>query len=293
MSLDSIKRNRTTVIQLKRAVLEETITHAYLFVGEPAARKELSIEFAKAILCMDCLDDNCGKCVICRKIEHNNHEDVFFIDKDGNSIKTEAIETLISSISYKSIGKRAVIIMDHADTMTVSAQNKLLKTLENPSGNTVIILLADRKHALKDTIISRCASFYLQEGEVLPDLQLSSLALDFLKLTAFGKPYYKKKDALEEIFADRSRCLDFLDMLEEKFRIWLFVAAKAPMCAFENEKLSFFEELPHTDITFIQKSVKALENARKAIQHGYNFSYAIKWLCLPLDSRRPMEESVW
>ncbi|NCB43692.1 MAG: AAA family ATPase [Clostridia bacterium] len=293
MSLDSIKRNRAAIIQLKRAVLEETISHAYLFVGEEAVRKEFSMEFAKAILCTNSLDDNCGKCVICRKIEHSNHEDVFFIDKDGNSIKTEAIETLISSISYKSIGKRTVIVMDHADTMTDSAQNKLLKTLEEPLGNTVIILLAERKHALRDTVISRCVSFYLQDGVISPDPQLSALALDFIHLSASGMPYYKKRDVLEEILADRNRCLNFLDVLEEEFRSWLFVAAKTPMCSFENEKLNFFEELPHTDVTFIQKSVKELENARKAIQHSYNVSYALKCLCLQLDNRRLMEELIW
>jgi DNA polymerase-3 subunit delta' len=290
MSLGSIKHNKAVIRQLKKVVLEDKISHAYLFVGEASTRRELGIEFSKAILCTESPDDNCDECVVCRKINHGNHEDVIFIDKDGSSIKTEAIENLISSISYKSIGARTVIIMDSADRMTVAAQNKLLKTLEDPAGNSIIILLAERKNALKDTIISRCVSFYLQEGEVFHDSRLSSVALEFIKLCVYGAAYYKKKHVLEDLISDRIVCLNFLDLLEEKLRVLLLIKADVPILLSENDKAAFFEEVLHVDVAFIQRAITALEDTRKAIQKNYNISYAIKWLCLRMDDRRLMEE---
>lgn len=292
MSLDAIKCNRAIIQQLKKVIAEDTVSHAYLFVGEASVRRELGIEFIKAILCVGSTGDNCGKCVACRKIQHSNHEDVIFIDKESNSIKTEAIKDLISSISYKSIGLRTVVLIDNADTMTVEAQNKLLKTLEDPAGNTVIILLAERKNALKDTVISRCVSFSLQEDEALPDARLSEVALSFIKLCAYGGPYYKKKDIVEPIFADRMVCLSFLDVLEEKFRTLLLMKAGASSMLLETDqsKAVFSELMPHLDIAFFQNTINALEETRKAIQQSYNTSYALKLLCLRTDSRRLMEE---
>lgn len=292
MSLEAIKYNREVVRQLKNVISEGTVSHAYLFVGEASVRRELGIEFVKSILCKDSLGDNCGKCVLCTKIDHGNHEDVIFIDKEGNSVKTEAIERLIASISFKSIGARTVVMMDNADAMTVIAQNKLLKTLEEPAGNAVIILLAERKHALKDTVISRCVSFDLQESKSIPDTHLSVLALAFIKLCVYEGAYYKKISTLEEIFSDRTVCLDFLDVLEEKFRALLLIKAGASTLLSEMDEntRAFFEALPYVDASFIQRAVTAIEDARKAIQQSFNISYALKLLCLRLDNRRLMEE---
>lgn len=291
MSLESIKYNSEVIKQLRNVISEGTLSHAYLFVGEASVRLELGIEFVKAILCTDSVADNCGKCVVCKKVDHGNHEDVIFIDKEGNSIKTEAIERLIAAISYKSIGARTVVLMDNADAMTAVAQNKLLKTLEEPAGNAIIILLAERKNALKDTVLSRCASFSLQEGESLADTGLSSIALAFIKLAADGAPYYKKVESLGEMFSDRMLCLSFLDVLEEKFRAWLLIkaGASALLSQIDKNTIVFFETRPHMDRLFIQRAVTALEDARKAIQQSYNISYALKLLCLRLDNRRLME----
>jgi DNA polymerase III subunit delta' len=110
-------------------------------------------------------DDACDSCVVCRKIDHGNHEDFYLVQKDENSVKAGAVEGIISSLYYKPLGARTVVLVDNADTMTIQAQNKLLKTLEEPSGNAVIILLAERKDALADTILSRCITYHLQEGE--------------------------------------------------------------------------------------------------------------------------------
>lgn len=290
MSLEAIKHNKAVIGQLKNVVSEATVSHAYLFVGEAVVRTELGVEFAKAILCNESPDDSCDACIVCRKINHRNHEDIIFVDKDGSSIKTEAIEKLIASISYKPIGTRTIIIMDHADAMTLSAQNKLLKTLEEPVGNAIIILLAERKNALKDTVISRCVSFYLQEGDVLYDGPLSDIALNFIKLCAYGDTYYKKRDALGDILSDPTVCLSFLDILEEKFRALLLMKAGAHILLSQKDRMADLDKIPQIDIHFIQAAVHTLEDTRKAIQQNYNTSYALKGMCLRIDSRKFMEE---
>lgn len=289
MPLEAITHNRAVVSQLRKAVSDQKISHAYLFSGKAGVRRELGIEFTKSILCTESADDNCGRCISCRKMNHGNHEDVIFVDIDGSTIKTEAIERLISSISYKAVGNRTVVLMDNADRMTVAAQNKLLKTLEDPAGNAVIILLAERENTLKDTIVSRCVCFHLQEVQVVEDDSLSLVSLDFIKLSYLGAAYYKKKDLLENIMSERMLCLNFLDALEEMLRSLLLIKADVPELVSGRSSAGNLEEVLHVDNAFIQKAVQALENTRNAIQQNYNMSYAMKWLCLQINDRRLME----
>lgn len=290
MSLEALTQNRAVITQLQNVVADRRISHAYLFIGEESVRRQIAFEFAKAILCTESMADNCGSCVVCKKIDHGNHEDVIFIDQDGSSIKTEAIEGLISSISYKALGERSIVIMDHADTMTVPAQNKLLKTLEDPAGNAIIILLAERRNALTDTVISRCISFSLQEGNKAQDRQLFSLALEFIKLSSKSQAYFKKKSLIEHLIAERAMCLEFLDVLEEALRSLFLINANVPMLLSNNVDAASFGDLTCIDVGFVQQSINILENIRKAIQQNYNISYAMRLLCLQMDRRRLVEE---
>jgi len=289
MSLSGMKHNRQTAALLSRFILADRLSHAYLFVGEKAFGKELALEFSKALFCRERAGDGCGNCVACRKVDHGNHEDLIFVEPDGNSIKTEAVERIIAAISYKSLGECSIIIIDRADKMTEAAQNKLLKTLEEPSGNTVIILLAERREMLKPTIVSRCVSFYLQDGDTLADEGLLALATDFIRLCADGEAYFKKAALLEDVIRERASCLNFLDVLEDLFRSCLLSGAGVPQLIKSGTGIGVPDGLCRMDPGFIQKAVAAAEEARNALQRNYNTGYAMKWLCLRMDKRRLME----
>jgi DNA polymerase-3 subunit delta' len=95
--------------------------------------------------------------VSCRKIDDGNHPDVRIIEPDGQFIKIDQIRTLQKDIGYKPYeGKRKIYILDHAEALRPEAANALLKTLEEPSSDSLMILVTANVYALLPTVISRC-----------------------------------------------------------------------------------------------------------------------------------------
>src|SRR5690606_27669505 len=91
------------------------------------------------------------------KIKNQNHPNFYYIEKEGQTIKKEQVLELQREFSKTSLVEgRRVFIVEGSDTMSVSAQNSLLKFLEEPKNNeTIGILLTDNVNALLPTILSR------------------------------------------------------------------------------------------------------------------------------------------
>jgi DNA polymerase-3 subunit delta' len=86
-----------------------------------------------------------------------NHPDVVVINPEGTSIRIEHIRALQRQLSYRPYeSQRTVVIIDGCESLTPPAANALLKTLEEPSASTLLLLLTSKKDALPLTIISRC-----------------------------------------------------------------------------------------------------------------------------------------
>ncbi|MBQ2938249.1 MAG: DNA polymerase III subunit delta' [Clostridia bacterium] len=141
--INSIKMNKTS--------------HSYLFVGTEGIGKTLiAKEFAKMILCSD-ENKYCNKCKSCIEFDTNNNPDFKIIEPDGNSLKIEQIREFQSKVAEKPIiSNKKVYIIKDSDKMTQEAQNCLLKTLEEPPGYVVIILIGSNENAFLSTIKSRC-----------------------------------------------------------------------------------------------------------------------------------------
>ena len=143
---------------LIRSIEKGTIGHAYAFDGPPGIGKtSMALAFAKMILCKKSGTEVCDQCASCLKFNHHNHPDVHIIEPDGNSIKNKQIEDFQHELMrkpYESLKK--IFIIKKANEMTVSAQNRLLKTLEEPPEYAVIILLSTNVNGFLPTIKSRC-----------------------------------------------------------------------------------------------------------------------------------------
>lgn len=141
---------------LRRALSADRLAHAYLFEGpEGIGKKLMALALVRAVFC----DNNtgCGECAACRKVDHNNHPDLHIFEPDGQQIKIEQIRELQRELSFRPLeAKKKVCLIDQADRMNPSAANALLKTLEEPSSNTLIILLSSRPDAMLVTVRSRC-----------------------------------------------------------------------------------------------------------------------------------------
>ena len=173
--------------RLKNALRSDRIANSYIFSGPTGVGKEfVAINFAKALNCLSNGEDSCDQCISCRKIDDSNHPDVVVIRPEGTRLKISQVRSLQRQGSYKAMeGSRKVYIITEAEKMTAEAANSLLKTLEEPPGIMVLILLTSVYSALLPTIRSRCQS-----------LKFTLVPLDLLRselVTRFGIPESKAK----------------------------------------------------------------------------------------------------
>ena len=145
MTLSKYQLNQKLIDRISSSIISVRVFHAYIIEGDALADKVgFAKEFCKAIICKEKPGLGCDNCLDCRKMDHDNFEDLYFIESDGMSVKDEQISNLQANLKKKPIGSRNMAIIKDADTMTVRAQNRLLKTLEEPFAGTVIILLSEK-----------------------------------------------------------------------------------------------------------------------------------------------------
>ena len=156
MTFDQILGHDRQKEILRRALANGRVAHAYLFSGPDGIGKRLmALALARAIVCHE--QRGCGNCLACRKIDHQNHPDLHILEPDGNSIKIEQVRALQRNLNFKPLeSPRKICLIEQADAMTVGAANALLKTLEEPRGDTLLILLSAQPNRLLETIRSRC-----------------------------------------------------------------------------------------------------------------------------------------
>jgi len=141
---------------LRRTLAHNRLAHAYLFEGPQGVGKRLTaLALARTVFCAEAT--GCGDCIPCRKIDHNNHPDLHILEPDGKQIKIEQIRNLQKTLAFKPVeSTRRICLIDQADKMNPAAANSLLKTLEEPSAETLILLISARPEALLTTVLSRC-----------------------------------------------------------------------------------------------------------------------------------------
>ena len=141
---------------LRRALSSDRLAHAYLFAGpEGIGKRLMALALTQALFCAH--GTGCGACVACRKFAHGNHPDLHLLEPDGNSIKIEQVRSIQRDLALRPLeASRKVCLIEAADTMTVGAANALLKTLEEPRGDTLLVLLTSQPQRLLETIRSRC-----------------------------------------------------------------------------------------------------------------------------------------
>ena len=156
MTFDQILGHARQKEILSRSLASGRLAHAYLFSGPDGVGKRLmALALARAIVCHE--QRGCGDCQACRKIDHRNHPDLHILQPDGTSIKIEQVRSLQKGLNLKPLeANRKICLIEEAESMTLGAANALLKTLEEPRGDTLLILLTAYPNRLLETIRSRC-----------------------------------------------------------------------------------------------------------------------------------------
>lgn len=136
------------------------LSHAYLLVGPAHVGKStLARNLAQAVNC-ESADPPCQECTSCRRIAASKHSDVHTVDLLSLEKKEIGIRQIAEMQNVAHLppfeGRCKVFIFDRAEMLSHEAANSLLKTLEEPPPNTLMILLTARESALLPTIASRC-----------------------------------------------------------------------------------------------------------------------------------------
>lgn len=141
---------------LRKSVASDRVTHAYLFTGPAGSNKTAAAyALAQALLCEK---GGCAECEVCRRVSARKHPDVrYFTPEGANGYLIEQVREIVADSSLAPIqAKRKIYILDRADLLGVAAANAFLKTLEEPPGDVVIILLGRTRESVLPTIVSRC-----------------------------------------------------------------------------------------------------------------------------------------
>jgi len=166
MTFNDIIGHERPVRILQRALESDTLAHAYIFSGQDGiGKRRTAVALAVAVNCTETGPANgCGACPSCRKVASGNHPDVHYLVPDGTDIKIDQIREAQATLSLRPFeGAKKVLIVDRAEAMNDAASNAILKTLEEPPGDAVIILVTSMPQGLLPTIRSRC-----QEVRFLP-----------------------------------------------------------------------------------------------------------------------------
>ncbi len=157
--IDIIKQSKAYKI-IKQDAFQNRIAHSYMIISED---KETLDNFACAMLqILYCNShDACGQCFECERLEHNNNPNVYKLKTD-TAIKVENIKDLIADTNITAVENNyKTYVIYNAESMNEASQNKLLKTIEEPPENVIIILLTSSESAMLQTIKSRTKKIYL------------------------------------------------------------------------------------------------------------------------------------
>ena len=155
---------------LTRLLKMGKMPHALVFTGiEGVGKRMTATALAMAANCSAAPDASdaasedgniqwaCGTCRSCRKIRSGNHPDILSVAPAGPMIKIDQIRDLIQTLSLKPFeAKVRVVVIDQSHTMNPAAGNALLKVLEEPPDQTILILTSPQTTDLLPTIVSRC-----------------------------------------------------------------------------------------------------------------------------------------
>ena len=137
----------------KNLNLNKNLHHAYLFSSiDKELNNQIALVFAKSIVCED--KTACNLCSACKQFNSNSHPDIVLLDQ--KSIKVDDINSLIDKLSTLPISNsHKVFVILNAENINEIAQNKLLKSLEEPNLSNIFVLTTSKVDKLLPTVLSR------------------------------------------------------------------------------------------------------------------------------------------
>ena len=210
-TFDDVCGQKVIVQTLKNTIINNKLTHAYLFIG-PRGTGKTSIAkiFAKTINCENTKDGNsCEECDICKLSNNNENIDIIEMDAASNNGVDEIREIKNHVTLMPTFSKYKVYIIDEVHMLSAGAFNALLKTLEEPPRHVIFILATTEPQKVPLTIMSRCQSFEFKSIPV-------NLMKEKIQYICDQEKIKIDNDALEQICIDSNGGLrDGIGLLDQ------------------------------------------------------------------------------
>ncbi len=260
---------------IDRALECGTLSQSYIFEGtKGTGRTELAMYLAKSLLCTGekPQDKPCGACHACRLIDNDSHPDCIVVKHESakavsvNDIREQIVEDAVIRPYYG--GKKIYIIPD-AGLMTPEAQNALLKTMEEPPSYVHIILIADNRELLLQTIRSRCVTLSFR-AEPEFHAEDEAVAEQFIRMGNIISPKGSNNMAelmnfAKELSSDYAEYLpELFDHIERICRDHLF--AKSGVILTEKPGTGYIDRTSEISYEGLEKILKAVKQARHDIR---------------------------
>ena len=281
MSFENIIGNQQVKQLLIHSFNTSNLLHSYLFVGIEGIGKCLfAKEFARLIL--GHLQDL------------SNHPDFMLIQpEDGKSIKIEQIRYLQEKIAEKPIvSNKKVYIINDSDSMTVEAQNCLLKTLEEPPEYAIIILVLSNENKLLTTIKSRCTKIAFQKlthKEMMQYLTNQQFSIPNETILKACNGSIGKLTQVQEEFSQYEKIDIILEHIEQKdlIDVWndsdiLYHSKDTILHLLEYTNFLLFEKLKNTNNLKYANCIHTVEETKKRLSTNANFDMCIDYLLLKM-----------
>lgn len=317
---DNIKKH------LQEGITKGKLSHAYIINGETGSGRHLiASALTKSLLCehRTLEGDACGVCKSCMQVDSGNHPDLHFISHEKTSISVEDIRTqLINDIEIKPYSsEHKIYVIPEANKMTESAQNALLKTIEEPPEYAMIILLTDNYENMLETIRSRCIILNtrpLGKEEItqylIKNLQMeperASIAAGFCQGNVGKAIHFASSDDFQEMKTDTLQLLkkidqmdiseimivikelstrkgkinEYLDLMLLWFRdILMFKVTKdANILLYREEYNTISKQASKRNYEDIENIINAIDKAKLRLDANVNFETAIELLLLTI-----------
>ena len=262
-------------MQSKRTVngIIENITsgassaHAYIVEGRAGAAREAFIK--DLAMGLECLDPDvsarpCGRCDACRQVAAGSSMDIVRMQMSGKTgYKTEDANAFAERLDMGAYGRFLIGIIEDTDSLSETVQNKLLKTLEEPRENVILLLGSSNPDHLLSTVRSRCSTVRMQDGGETDKESAKAEALrDTARMLYGGRAFHEFRDALDKSVKTRADALLLTKLAEDISR----------------ERM-----IAGDDPALMASRLELCEKARADMEQGMDRSRALKRLYLELN----------